>query len=414
MPAAAPCGPGGKAYEGAGAGPRLRNFRPTNADINTLLALEGDDLRARCRFLVRNNSWAKNAIESYSANAIGNGIKPQSKHPDKGKREQLQEWWLRWTDECDSNYATDFYGLQRQICEATLEAGECFIRLRQRPNSDGLFVPLQLQVLEAEHCPISKNDIAAANSNPVINGIEFDRRGRRTAYWMYRRHPGSTYIRFDPGELVAVPAERILHQYRCRRPEQVRGEPSLVPVIVQLYELDQYEDAEVVRKKTAAMISHFIRVINPSDTPQLGEEADGASCMEEDITQVVPGTTAYLREGEDVTTSQAADVGNQFGEFMQQNLRRIAAGLGVSYEMLTGDLTGSTTLRFGLANSRSAAASSNINSRQWCINAAVRCGDRLSKPVYSQASSTPANMHGTRAITSMSNGAPQPGPGSTH
>jgi lambda family phage portal protein len=323
-------------YEGAARGRRLRNFAPTNANINTLLSAEGDELRSRCRFLVRNNSWAKNALESYSANAIGTGIKPVSKHPDSATRAQLQEWWLRWTDECDANYATDYYGLQRQICEATLEAGECFVRLRQRPNSDGLFVPLQLQVLEAEHCPISKNEIAD-NSNPIVNGIEFDRRGRRTAYWMYRRHPGSTYVRLNPSEIVAVPAERILHQYRCRRPEQVRGEPLLVPIIVQLHELDAYEDAELVRKKTCAMISHFIRVVNPQDVPQIGTSVIPPP-LQEDLTDVEPGTTAYLREGEDIVTSQSADVGHSYSDFMLMNLYRIAAGMGVTYEMLTGDL----------------------------------------------------------------------------
>lgn len=326
------------AYEGAAQGRRMRSFQPTYADINSILSAEGDELRIRCRWLVRNNSYAKNALESYSANAIGTGIKPHSKHPDEAKREQLQDWWLRWTDECDSAWTTDFYGLQKQICEATLEAGECFVRLRPRPNSDGLFVPLQLQILEAEHVPLEKNE-TTNGGNPIISGIEFDRRGRRMRYHMYRHHPGSGITRLNSQEIVPVPADSVLHQYRCRRPEQVRGEPSLVPVIVQLYELDQYEDAELVRKKTAAMISHFIRVTNPLETPSIGQdEEDALYGGQDDITQVVPGSVVYLRENEDVTASQAVDVGNMYGEFMSMNLYRIAAGLGISYEMLTGDL----------------------------------------------------------------------------
>ena len=34
-----------------------------------------------------------------------------------------------------------------------LEAGEVFLRLRRRLPSDGLRVPLQIQVIEAELCP---------------------------------------------------------------------------------------------------------------------------------------------------------------------------------------------------------------------------------------------------------------------
>src|SRR5262245_32353816 len=97
-------------FEGAATGRRMRNFRPTVADINTLLSAEGDELRARCRWLARNNAYAKNAIEAYASNAIGTGIKPVSRHPRKTVRKKLEEWWLRWTDECDSSYSTDFYG----------------------------------------------------------------------------------------------------------------------------------------------------------------------------------------------------------------------------------------------------------------------------------------------------------------
>ena len=36
------------------------------------------------------------------------------------------------------------------------------------------------------------------------------------------------------------------------RPGQHRGQPWLTQVLVKLYELDQYDDAELVRKKLAA------------------------------------------------------------------------------------------------------------------------------------------------------------------
>jgi lambda family phage portal protein len=326
-------------YEGAATGRRLRNFRPTSADINTLLAAEGDELRARCRFLARNNAWARNAIDAWTSNAVGSGIVPVSKHPRKTVRRNLEQWWLRWTDECDAAGTTDFYGLQQQISNSTLEAGECFVRLRPRPNRDGLFVPLQLQVIESEHCPLDRNQIDE-NGNPVVCGIQFDRRGKRTFYWMYRNHPGAENLaRLNPvdQDLVQVPADKVLHQFKPRRPGQIRGDPWLVPVIVQLYELDQYEDAELVRKKTAAMITHFIRVVTPQDAPTIGQDDDGD--LGEDITQVVPGSVVYLKDNEDVTASQATDVGDMYSEFMKQNLYRIAAGIGVSFEMLTGNLS---------------------------------------------------------------------------
>ncbi|MDB0530064.1 phage portal protein, partial [Ralstonia solanacearum] len=88
-----------------------------------------------------------------------------------------------WTEEADAAGQTDFYGLQALACRAMLEGGECLIRLRPRRPEDGLSVPLQLQLLEAEHLPMTLNvDLpptagASGPGNVVRSGIEFDNLG---------------------------------------------------------------------------------------------------------------------------------------------------------------------------------------------------------------------------------------------
>ncbi len=44
---------------------------------------------------------------------------------------------------------------------------------------------------------------------------------------------------------------------------KIRREPWLSRVLLKLYELDQYDDAELVRKKTAAMFAGFITRLDP-------------------------------------------------------------------------------------------------------------------------------------------------------
>ena len=58
---------------------RLRGFRATRAHVNALIAASGPDITARARWLVRNNGYATNAVESWAANTAGDGIKPISK-----------------------------------------------------------------------------------------------------------------------------------------------------------------------------------------------------------------------------------------------------------------------------------------------------------------------------------------------
>jgi hypothetical protein len=57
---------------------RLRHFQPSRTHLNTLIAAAGADITARARWLVRNNGYASNAIESWAGNVVGNPHEPLS------------------------------------------------------------------------------------------------------------------------------------------------------------------------------------------------------------------------------------------------------------------------------------------------------------------------------------------------
>jgi lambda family phage portal protein len=234
------------------------------------------------------------------------------------------------------------------------EGGECFIRLRPRRPEDRLTVPLQLQLLEAEHLPLTLNT-ELPSGNVVRSGIEFDAMGRRVAYHLYRSHPEDGRLSPMSGQggqdTVRVPAAEIMHLYRVLRPGQIRGEPWLSRALVKLNELDQYDDAELVRKKTAAMFAGFITRLAPEDN-LMGEglsDADGVA-----LAGLEPGTLQILEPGEDVKFSDPADVGGSYAEFLRTQFRAVAAAIGITYEQLTGDLTGVnySSIRAGLLEFR--------------------------------------------------------------
>jgi lambda family phage portal protein len=131
-------------------------------------------------------------------------------------------------------------------------------------------VPVQLQLLQSEMLPFEKTE-TAANGNRIRCGIEFDAIGRRVAYHFRRRHPGDST---DQGavtpETVRVPAGDVLHIYRPIDAGQIRGLPHVAPAMVRLFLLDQYDDAELDRKKTAAMFAGFITKTAPEE-PMMGE-----------------------------------------------------------------------------------------------------------------------------------------------
>jgi lambda family phage portal protein len=288
------------------------------------------------------------------ANAIGTGIKPQSMVQDQAMREAIHSLWWDWCEQADAAGLTDFYGLQALATRAMLEGGEALIRLRYRRTEDGLPVALQIQVLEAEHLPNAMNrDLPGGNV--IRSGIEFDRLGRRVAYHLYRSHPNDGLLApmSSQGGLdtVRVDASEVIHLFRPLRPGQIRGEPWLTRALVKLNELDQYDDAELVRKKTAAMFAGFITRMAPEDN-LMGESAADANGVA--MAGMEPGTLQILEPGEDIKFSAPADVGSSYAEFMRQQFRAVAAAMGITYEMLTGDLTqvNYSSIRAGLLEFR--------------------------------------------------------------
>ncbi|MGY8904428.1 MAG: phage portal protein [Burkholderiales bacterium] len=341
-------------YDGVGGGRRALSWSVGNPGAVAAMLFNQNELRAKSRDLVRRNAWANSALESYVANAIGTGIKPQSMLANAQQREAVQALWRNWTVEADAAGLTDFYGLQAMACRAMLEGGEALIRLRYRRPDDVLSVALQIQVLEPEHLPVQMN-ITAENGNLIRAGIEFDRLGRRVAYHLYRSHPEDGLLAPMSGDgglsTVRVDAAEIIHLFRPLRPGQIRGEPWLARALVKLNELDQYDDAELVRKKTAAMFAGFVTRLSPEDSLMGEGNADSNGVA---LAGLEPGTMQILEPGEDIKFSQPADVGGSYSEFLRMQFRAVAAAMGVTYEQLTGDLTqvNYSSIRAGLLEFR--------------------------------------------------------------
>jgi lambda family phage portal protein len=298
-------------------------------------------LQSRSRDLVRNNPHAANIVDVLTANTIGTGIKPQSLAKNK---EKIHKLWSDWTDVADFEGLLDFYGLQQLIMRNVVESGECFICFKLNRNQD---VPLQLQVLESDF--LKNESSTLPNGNSLVGGVELDKYGRRVAYHLYKHHPGE--LSLGNNEVVRLPKSEVLHVFKPLRSGQVRGEPWLSKILLKLHELDQYDDAELARKKTAAMFAGFITRLD-TENMIMGEGSPNEEGQA--FAGLEPGTMQILEPGEDVRFSQPSDVGQNYDVFIKHQLRTIAAGVGITYEQLTGDLSGVnySSIRAGLVEFR--------------------------------------------------------------
>lgn len=305
---------------------RLKGFVTSRAHVNALIAASGPEMNARARWLVRNNGYAANAIESWAANTVGDGISPNSSIEQASRKDAVQRLWLAWTDDADAEGLTDFYGLQRRASREVFMTGEVFLRFRARRPEDGLVVPLQIQMLPSEMLPLNHNAVDG-NGNVIRQGIEFDRVGRRVAFHFLRRHPGDSTDPGLSGETVRVPASEVLHIIDPVEAGQLRGVSRFAPAIVKLFLLDQYDDAELDRKKVAAMYAMFVTSPAP----------DNPLAPPDEEYEVAPGQVVRLDPGEDVTVSAPADSGSTYEPFQYRTLLQISAALGIPYGYLSND-----------------------------------------------------------------------------
>ena len=133
---------------------------------------------------------------------------------------------------------------------------------------------------------------------------------------------------------VRVPAAFVCHIFRPIAAGAQRGQSWLAPVLLALRELQEYLEAALVRSKTAALFCGVIRTRDGSN-PLVPTTTDAPS-ME-------PGAMVRLQSHEDdVTFTDPPDVSTSFDPFVRVQLRRSAAGLGVPYEILSGDLSAVT------------------------------------------------------------------------
>jgi lambda family phage portal protein len=343
-----------RAYEGAKVGRRTDGWVTAGTAANAEIAPASARLRDRSRDLVRNTPYAAKAVGALVSNLVGTGIVPRARAKRTSAAKQADQLWLQFASACDADGLTDFGGLQALIVRSLVESGEVIVRFRDRRIEDGLPVPLQLQVLEPDHLDSAKTE-DLSDGGYIVNGIEFDALGRRRAYWLFPVHPGDSR-----GRVLAsrpVPARQVIHLFERLRPGQVRGVPWFASVILKLRDLDDYDDAELMRKKIEACFAAFVTGAQDEETlgkPSVGSAGDRIESFE-------PGMIEYLEPGKDVKFASPSANGD-YADYMRMQLHAVAAGVGLTYELLTGDLSqvNYSSIRAGLIEFRR-----RMESLQW-------------------------------------------------
>lgn len=314
-------------FDAAAGGRRTAGWTTYNTSSNQELEPALHKLRARSRDLVRNNPYAFRAVQGIANNVVGTGIRPAIVATSDTAKLQFKRVWDKWADstDCDFDGLNNFYGLQKLVMRTVAESGECLI-VRRRNASKNL--PFELQVLEPEFIDTNKNTAAVENQTTVLMGVEFDKSGRRVAYWIYDRHPSD----YAFAKSRRIPADDVIHVFEVLRPGQVRGVPFGVSSFLRLKDFDEYEDAQLVRQKIAACFTAFV------STPNNGSGLPGTSTNSDLTERVEPGLIQRLAPGDEVTFGTPPHA-EGYESYSRKILQGTSVGYGVTYELMTGDLS---------------------------------------------------------------------------
>ncbi|WP_164867840.1 phage portal protein [Rhodovarius crocodyli] len=297
-------------------------------------------LRNRSRDLVRNNNWARKARRQLPAHMVGTGVVPR---PDETAAERTSKRalsaWSDWAEATDEQEGLGFYAQQDLLVGTVVESGEALLIWTPNAKAPGGWTT---QVLEGDYLDEQHNEMSRNGSGRIINGVEFDARGRRVAYHLRLEHPGDPLSPLGAiGKRVRVEARFVDHVFERLRAGQVRGVPWLAASMLGLRDMDDYLGAERMRKKIAAALAIFIK--GPANTPRaspLGEQVvqSGRGGSQELNETIKPGTIKRLGLDEDiVSVTPPRDQG--LTDYLRWEMLAISAGIGLPYAELTGDLS---------------------------------------------------------------------------
>lgn len=326
-------------YDAAGTGRRLKGWNPPSTGPARVVA-GTERIRNRARDSVRNDWAGESSVQKWTTSLVGIGVTPRWADDD------INAAWAAWVPECDADGVLNAYALQALAVRSWFASGEVFLRRRPRSLLIPLSAPVQVQLIESEYCPLLDTSAwpGMGLGNTIRQGVERNNYGRRVAYWMYKEHPGENVLGSpSAADLIRIPASEISHVYEPKRAGQLRGVSELANVLVRIRSSVDFEDAVLDRQKLANLFVAFLKRPAPPDTADIDYDPLTGLPMYYDskgnpLAGLEPGLMQELQPGEDVTFANPPEAGTGYTDYMRTNGLGTAAGGGLPYELMSGDI----------------------------------------------------------------------------
>lgn len=309
----------------------------TNEELKRSLPL----LILRSRDLAKNNSYMKKYLSLRADNITGpDGIGLQMRiknldgKPDDIANASIEKDWFKWGRKINK-FATacgtmGFVEFCRLVDRTLAVDGECFVqKIKGAANPYGF----ALRIIDSLDIDVTYNvENLTTSGSRIIMGVELDKYDKPIAYHTRENKTGSYY----GGDRIRIPASEIIHLFEKEYPGQARGIPHASAAIMDLNQLNGYQEAELIGARIGACQMGIWKRVQGLAAKILGDNP--ASDGVKESYDMEPGAFMKAPNGYELQQLLPTHPGGNFEAFCKAVLRRLAGSLGVSYNLFASDL----------------------------------------------------------------------------
>jgi len=297
----------------------------TGDDANTLISPALAILRNRCRYEIRNNSYANGMINSLATDVVGNAGFPtlQVMTDNDGFNSQVEGGFGEWAMTCDAAGRMTAGDMLRLAVYQFVESGEAlFVK---QYMADGY----RLRMLEPDYL---QTPWSMTETETMSDGIEVGSYGEPVRYYISKSHPGDMRNYKLISDYTTVPADRVIHLYRIDRPGQLRGVPWMTPALPLFAQLRRYTASVLDAAETAA---NFAGVIYTDST-----DLDPVDVDTLDTIEIERNSLMSLPAQWQLQQLKAEQPASTYAEFKKEIINEIARCLCMPFNIAAANSSG--------------------------------------------------------------------------
>jgi len=412
--------PSAASYKAADSmGQELARWNPRLSSADKAMIPEKARAEGRAWDLVRNNGYARGAVQSQKDRVVGAQYKLQLTPIYKilGIDAVAAATWASlievkfhaWADDpdcwIDAQRKRNFTQFIRESTATDMVQGECVVVRRWRPSPVGISTCFTTVEPERLSNPLDTGlgvvqyEVTLPNGNRLRNGVELDTFGAAVAYHVRTRHPNDFGYNYMSVAGVWERIEKfneygwlqVIHLFEPEKADQARGFSSMASTLQKLKMMDMQEDLELQSSQLLTAYAMYIKTalgrqraeeimgVGSGDSTaeyekfaRIATEAQGAYYGSSGMN--INGTRIpILRPDDEIGVVQPHNQPMNHEQFKQGLNRQTARSYGMSYEEFSGDFS---------QTSYSSARASMQMAWQYILSKRASVADKLASHIF--------------------------------